>query len=494
MQQIVARPVERRLHKRPETFELCWARPRSIYAEDHKAVRELIDRIDDRLPLRDGLETYGDRVSFADAMESPVHRWYRYKEGFSPELLELVLDELEIPAGTLLLDSFGGVGTSVLAASMLDESPLRGAVGVEYNPFAAFVARTKLGWWRLDPDKLRRAAEAAIDRRPRQAPEPPPSATLNDTRIYPTRRLNELLRLRAAIDRSRGPHRDALRLALASILEPASYAKKDGRALRIIPAEERPDSVLVLFNEAVEQMAEDLERLEPLRALPRRFPVTFTQGDARRLDQRCVRDESVGLALFSPPYLNGIDYSEVYKVEEWFFGFVSSEEELYELREGTLRSHPSIRFPTETLIESEVKGQALVRRALKSIEDYMKTHERRAFQAQYSWLIPAYFDDMYRALKEQARVLVPGGYAVCVVANSMFSDQIIEVDSDGEKHRHEKWRIPLPTDAFIAELARFAGLEPVSGIVARTLVPRNVKQGWSRETLVVMRKPTSTRR
>src|SRR5262245_15385131 len=51
----------------------------------------------------------------------PVHRWFRFKESFSADLLKTVLAEV-LPPGTRrirLLDPFCGVGTSLVASQEL---------------------------------------------------------------------------------------------------------------------------------------------------------------------------------------------------------------------------------------------------------------------------------------------------------------------------------------------------------------------------------------
>jgi hypothetical protein len=440
------------------------------------------------MPLQDGRVTYEARVSFEDALETPVHRWYFYKEGYSPRLLKLILDEVTPPSDGWLLDSCGGVGTTVLSALELEHFPFVGALSVEYNPFSHFVAATKIASRALDAATLRRLARGLTRHKPKAIPPIPDSATLRNLAIYPRHRLLELRRLLGRVNEiASDPYRNLLRLALASVLEPASFARKDGRALRILPATTKLKTVEALFAQAVQNIAADLEASAAnAGSKPRgKRQVRMHNGDARTLPA-WIKPERVSMAVYSPPYLNGIDYSEVYKVEEYFLGFVDSNASLKRIREGTLRSHASIRFADRELaLEHLPLGTA--RDLLTAISAFVKAEERRPFQSQYAWLIPSYFEDMYKVLKEQTRVLKPGGYSVCVVANSMLGNTI-ETKSRIGDDREELWRIPIPTDAIIAALGRHLGLTTVKAIWARSLRPRNVRTAWSRETIVVMRK------
>ncbi len=54
-----------------------------------------------------------------------------------------------------LLDPYCGVGTTLLAAQMLQDYKLQ-SVGIEYNPFIRFVADTKTQWHLVDPSALER--------------------------------------------------------------------------------------------------------------------------------------------------------------------------------------------------------------------------------------------------------------------------------------------------------------------------------------------------
>ena len=74
-----------------------------------------------------------------DTVSLPRHRWYYYKEGFSPNLVNKAIDELQLRENDLIIDPFNGSGTVTLTSAM------RGipSIGVEVNPFTAFIARTK---------------------------------------------------------------------------------------------------------------------------------------------------------------------------------------------------------------------------------------------------------------------------------------------------------------------------------------------------------------
>ena len=69
-----------------------------------------------------------------DTINLPRHRWYYYKEGFSPELVKNAIEDLGIGDDSLVIDPFNGSGTVTLTCSMQGVR----ALGIEVNPFTAF--------------------------------------------------------------------------------------------------------------------------------------------------------------------------------------------------------------------------------------------------------------------------------------------------------------------------------------------------------------------
>ena len=172
--------------------------------------------------------------------------------------------------------------------------------------------------------------------------------------------------------------------------------------------------------------------------------------------------------MYSPPYLNNIDYTEVYKIELWMLGFVKSMDEFRQLKLSTLRSHPTANVPRsdEVIMPDEV-GELLMR------------IDRALPNDGYSWrsrLFRRYALDMRRALWSQFESLKPGGRCVCVVGNSL--------------HGGKAGKVPVATDLIVALAARSVGYEVNQMYVARHLRRRDrEKSPFLRESILVMAKP-----
>jgi hypothetical protein len=450
------------------------------------------------IPLCDPGAELANLVHPQANVAAPVHRWYQYKEAFSHRLPQAVVSRLGCGESRVVADVFAGVATTALALQ-LDPRVAR-VVSVEYSPLAYLVGGTKLTWPRLSPSKLRRVAQQAARFRRRRYEELPQLSAFRNPAIFQQPIAADLVAARRHITSMDLPplERDFLLVGLAAIVEDCSDAMKDGRALRVVRDRKRratsiagvtrtADGERVVRPALARQwqaMIEDLDLLSTRRAAVQRRKADHLRGDARHLGRICMGKadvfaaESVGLYCYSPPYLNCIDYSEVYKLELWGLGLVSSQAEFRELRLGTLRSHPSIEFPRRPYLDG-LETCAPV----QQVEMMASFLERNHARAGIGRMVRHYFADMTQVLREQLRTLEPGGYVVCIVGNSTFSRR--DVSSRG---RIEQWRIPVLTDVLLAAIGTSLGFESAEIWSARDLRPRNVDGGAARESFVVLRK------
>jgi hypothetical protein len=425
------------------------------------------------VPADDSLKTL---VTFETSKDAPVHRWYTFKEGYSNKLLSSLERYKIIPrkSGKRLLDPFCGVATTLLSCQIPGENGhIRRAVGVERNPAIYSIAKAKLNWPHYRSRVVSRIInELKAPKRGRRSVVPPIglstlTARKNGKQAFEQGVLDELIFYRNWIRENchSQPELDFFMLAWTSIIEPVSNTRKDGRALRLLDASQRPN-VKQLLLARCELMLEDLSSLnKQLRSISQ---AEILAGDGRSLP---FRDGSFTALCYSPPYLNNIDYSEVYKLELWLRGDIADQHEFRSLRLGTLRSHPSVKFPATT-ISDHLSSQTWIRRLKGALIAALPSD---SFRKMRETLFCGYLDDMLVTLREQKRVAVPGAPIVCVVGNSLHG---------GKDHPS----VPVCTDLLISAAARAVGLEIDHVQIARQLPRRDHKNGWLRESIVVMRK------
>ncbi len=423
-------------------------------------------------------------VTFDDAKLEPVHRWFNFKEGYSPRLLPWVLARGLVPNNTRLqlLDPYCGVGTTLLASmSPPCDERISLAVGIERNPAIHAIAQAKTRWPLYSVDRI--AATLACLRADKGRQDHvyavPSLSTFSETRRGEKRAfaptvLQDLLYYQQWIAGACGETAESafFMAAWTAIIEKASNTRKDGRALRLLP-EVTTGDVKALLLAQCEVMLADVRALQGASQRTHEVPMCRTQrtrvllGDARELP---FDDGAFTLICYSPPYLNNIDYTEVYKLELWLRGDVTSHDAFRALRLSTFRSHPSIIFPHSALCDGLDHDAWIVRLKAALLaalpEDRFLSMRRRLFAG--------YIDDLILSLREQHRVAAPGAPIICVIGNSLHGGA---------------QKVLVCSDLLIAAAAQAVGLVVDRLQIARQLPRRDHQNGWLRETILVMHKP-----
>ncbi len=480
-----------------ERWDQLWGSPAGPAPLPWHRIERASRHLAEGVPCSDVSDKFERLVGSAQLRGQPVHRWLSYKEGYSPKLLDAVIAQLDLGDGLHVADVFGGVATTALAGQAHPQ--VAEVRSLEYSPWAQFAGAAKLSWATIDPDRLRARLAGALDFSSDPSLPFPHLAAFENSRIFDARTVVTLLSAREhllGMADLEPAERAFLLLGLGAVVEDLSNAIKDGRALRIISGRKRRASSLAAHPAAVPArgrvkrmlagqwtaMIEDLESLKDERAAALATPTAHVKGDARELATAKLPDGRPAfpagwahLSCFSPPYLNCIDYTEVYKLELWLMRHISTQDEFRDIRLGTLRSHPSVRFPARGYFDG-VKHAAV-----DLVTEISKWITSEGGRPEVGPVIQQYFEDMLQVWRQQFKLLRSGGVAVCVVANSTFSRR----ERDDSSKWQELWRMPLLTDVVLAHLAQSVGFEQVEIWKARELRPRNVRDGWARESLVV---------
>ncbi len=451
---------------------------------DHSSLQFLTDlylAYEKTLCVRNGeAGKHGHLPHFNGNKSLPIHKWFTYKEGFSSQLLSWVCDVTGINLDSVenLLDPFAGVATSLLSAQLTyrGQHNLR-LTGIERNPFVAFVARTKLDWQLYSEKRILKLIPKLVSRirtRGGLRFEIADLSTLKNEKIFNRRRLHDLLHARDVINEELHglPEIAFFLLGWASVIEAVSNVRKDGRALRLVSKENRPP-VYKLLEAKWEEMLGDIRAVSrQLSGVKRGIINTHLyEGDGRSFDVLANDQNRYDLIIYSPPYLNNLDYSEVYKMELWLTGAVTTQEDFRNLRLKTLRSHPSVKFPETDIVDRltprewpKVLRDALIEVVPTSVH---KTARIRT--------IRAYMDDMLLSLQNQYRVAKPGAHIICVVGNSV--------------HGTKEYPIPIATDLLIASLAEVTGFEVEKVQITRYTRRRDFNERVQRESIIILRRP-----
>lgn len=376
-----------------------------------------------------------NQVNTALSSKKPVSRWVRYREGYSPELVELLLSVFPPARDSVIVDPMCGSGSTQLAAQALRMR----SVGVDVSPYAVLASRVKTSaMTRFEREGIEDWL-TRLGRFHQSGPTPPSVNQEALERYFPRPNFTVLCRLDAEIRSTwePGPQRDFLELALLAILEECSNHRKDGNGLATRPC--RISNPMELFAHQVRLMIGDAD----LRSLER--PEAFAVRGSAVAIQEVLRDavpvlaDDVGAVVFSPPYPNSFDYFESYKLELLFTGLVPMEEfsarrkELIRSFRQSGGSSPLVEMP---LVELHVDA---IHEGLARKETLTGARDQRTRLVPN--LLRGYFSDMRDVLRSCAGLLEPGGRVHVVVDQSAYAG------------------VPVATDLLIGDIGTREGFE-----------------------------------
>lgn len=415
---------------------------------------------------------YGSLVTANGNDRVPIHRWFRMKEAFSSHLLSHVMEATDVRSEHLrLFDPFSGSGTTAVSAGdMVQSGALSKAsvTAVEVNPFLHMLSSAKVaGHASTRRDVIRVAgslARRSLAERDGLAPIPRLSTFANND-YFPRRNLTRLLALSASITAA-APELDEeifrfLQVALAASIEPSSNLRRDGRALRLTAGKAAPEPIDI-FMQVAGRISEDLNHPNI------DFRGGVLLGDVRNASY--VDSGRDDLSVFSPPYPNNIDYTEVYKMEGWLLGLYKSPQDVAEQRRRTLRSHSSLRWGAEYRYESRADVSS-VDSLLAPLIDAIPDDRYRRGRVE---VVRGYVDDMLATIGVVSQRLRPGGQMAIIVGNSM--------------HGKQPEDYVIASDLLLARLAELEGFSVRSIIVGRYPRRRVSRSRFLRESVVLARK------
>lgn len=244
---------------------------------------------------------WSELVTFVPNKNVPLYNWFHYKEGFSRQIVFELLDEFNIKKG-IVLDPFCGVGTTLLACK---ERGLD-SIGFDVSPIALLASSVKTAYY--DKDALKDAAKKLLKKKfSKTTADVPKIMKIGFSRHV----LEDVLFFRDEILRIDDEKiRDFFLLALTRAAINVSWTWKDGSVIKIRKRDVAP--LRLMLRRSVYRMIKDVDKLE--------LPVCETRvecADARRMP---LTDECVDAIITSPPYLNNIDYTKVYAIENFIAG------------------------------------------------------------------------------------------------------------------------------------------------------------------------------
>lgn len=418
-----------------------------------KKIRAILRSLESRFLVRKSFKL-GALIRGGDC-EEPIHRWFCYREGYSLALAARLIQD--VPQSGLVADPCCGTGVTLLAARYHGCS----SIGVDINPLAAFASRVKTVNYSEKRLHLNAVYENLQSLSPTYPTHDPPMLRKLE-RVFMPSILQALLVIQYGVmELKEQKERDFFLLAWISVLEEVSNLKREGSlkhrrrrrlyqgGYEVLPLNEWQSKafpadpfahVLSKFLSRVQEMLSDLEMLSQKTSEKRALDSVVSRGSAMNLNE-FVTAGSADAVVFSPPYLNTLNYVNAYRIELWMGGFLRSYDERKELNRSSIRSHLDTSLVREGDRDLPEEIEGLI--GLMDTDSFWNTSIPQ--------MVRGYFHDMEKILRESFKVLKPGGICRIVIGTSAYG------------------MVVIPTDTLLAVIAEAKGFTVERISVARSL-------------------------
>jgi hypothetical protein len=411
-----------------------------------------------------GFENFGLQGSFRNGKHVPLHRWYPYLEGYSPEFVQRITKSYA-PTATRILDPFGGVGTTPITASLLGLD----AFYCELNPLLQFLAATKiaaLGFKARERAIVAHGLRNLSENWEALVAESEPDikldrsymAVFGDSSFFPEKVYTRILRARTALDRVRCENpaiAQFVTVAVIGSLVPSSNLCRAGdlRFRRGTETQSIGDFV-TLTQRSIQMIADDIEGAQQIS----RVPLLISE------DAKCIHlvpDLRIEAVITSPPYLNGTNYFRNTKPELWFLRALKGQADLAAYRDRAV-----------TAGINDVRGSKPVC-TNPDVMAIVRSLESASYDSRIPKMVASYFHDIEKVLAGLKCHLEPAATVAIDIGDSTYAG------------------IHVPTDVLIAKLAERSGLELVDSVLLRKRVSRDTTK--LKQVLLVFRNRAKSR-
>ncbi len=347
-----------------------------------------------------------------------THGIHKFPAKFFPELPRYLIRKYS-EKGDSVLDPMCGSGTTLLEAMLND----RIGIGVDIDPIARLISKVKTT--PINTDSLMLASESLLTRIQKTVHDESyeciiPEFNYRDNWFQPFV-LEELAILLDSINKTQSLHPekeeigDFFRVVLSSIIRDVSNADphctRTVLRKKVVKKIEPGDTVSRFIQTLARQqiaMNEFMNAVDKLETGHVRLP----KGTAIQTN---LEEDSIDLAVTSPPYINAVDYPRTHQLEMYWLGLLGS---------GPL-SHVKRKYiGTETVYKKEY--ECLRTTGYETLDPILEQIFEK--DPRRSYIVYKFFEDMEQQLGEMMRVLRPGSRYCVAIGNNLIRG--VEVRSD----------------------------------------------------------------
>lgn len=399
-------------------------------------------------------------VSYQLSKKDCLHRWLKYKEGFSANLVKILLDDFGLKKGDMVADPFMGSGTTALVSILNGYN----SIGFDILPMSQIAIKAKTLVYEYDLMELQQMLdEILLLNLPQEYNKKTPELSITKDG-YPIMTAHELAYYKEHFFKSAYSDKAKTLLELCTLnsLERISYSAKDGQYLRwdwrcpkIIEASKareeagrRPfvvkldkgelPSLKQALSDELSFVIEDIKYLQKNEKKSFDAKCNFIEGSAL-FELPKIEEDTISAVVSSPPYCNRYDYTRTYAMELAYLGI--TEAGIKKLRQDLISCTVENNSKTEQLKDFyyNIGREDAYERIIKIIQNNSTLQEINQALRQRNVngeinnkgvlkMVEGYFTELTFLFAELYRICKPGAYVAFVNDNVRYAGEVIPVD------------------------------------------------------------------
>jgi len=392
-------------------------------------------------------------VSFQANKEKPFYRWFKYKEGFSSNLVQQFISEYAPKKGKTL-DPFAGVGSTLFAAQEYGHE----TYGIELLPVGTFSIQARIALNKVSIHQIKKLFDEIInqikdDTRYTQYIHHIPitnDAFPEQTEIEINHYLTEIEKI---TDKNT---KTALKFIVFAVLEEMSYTRKDGQYLRWDYRSKRNLSGkpfnkgnILSFHEAttakLNDIINDLTYTNQNLLFPTINDTINAQEPITIIEDSClnhlpqIEENHFDCIITSPPYCNRYDYTRTYALELVYLAcnYNTIKKLRQDMLSCTVENKDKIALLRELYISiNKLKEFEVVLSiynnsdAIQEVNEVMQQLNKQGLlnNKNIARMVKNYFLEMCFVIYEMYRVLKKTCYCIMVNDNVRYGGEEIPID------------------------------------------------------------------
>lgn len=399
-------------------------------------------------------------VSYQLSKKDVLHSWLKYREGFSADLVNILLNEMQAQPGDTVMDPFFGSGTTALVCQMRGLN----SIGFDIMPISAVSIKAKAAVLDYDIKELSTLLEEVrhLDV-PADYDKRTPYVRITQD-AYPEKTevfLQFISDWRDSSDYS-SIAKNLLTLCIINSLERCSYTSKDGQYLgwdsrskkvinaniererkgqKLLPKRTvRPEilDIQSTITQELEHVISDIRIIQASSEAESSANIDFRQCSVLYELPKMEGDIIKGV-ITSPPYCNRYDYTRTYALELVYLGL--DEQGIKDMRQNllscTVESKPKIEELREyyesincverfKYIENIINENKVFREVIQALENRKDNGDLN--NTGVIRMVEGYFTELVFTYAELFRICKKGGMVAFVNDNVRYGGEVIPVD------------------------------------------------------------------